>query len=309
MSWPTRSRRSRVVRKQSAAERAVVAHGRQWCKPAPSCDARRAHMPVSRPCDPPSRCVETTRRPADDHRPSSRPASAASQHPRVAHCACPVSRGSVRALPAAASAARRSLPPKLDPATPMRAARGPAHRHARNDPCVLGRAGVVLGGIHRVAGLLVVLCGHAEKVVGARAREAREPARHLAVQLAPRTLEHGVVGDLVQDLVPEGVFAQTLERCPRRAARRVRVCTSAGSAARARRAPPAAWSQNTGPITLASCSACLSGAGRPSSRACSTPVSVGGTCVASSLSRCRRPRRRPISMAPWSISIFTSSSM
>ena len=69
-----------------------------------------------------------------------------------------------------------------------------------------------------------------------------------------------------------------------------------------------ARSQNTGPMTLACCRVSRSGAGRPSSLACRTPVSVGGTLVSISRSAFTF-QTSPVSIAPWSISILTSSSM
>ena len=167
--------------------------------------------------------------------------------------------------------------------------RAPPRARAR-PPRVLGGAGVVLAGRVVVAGLLEVLGRRAQEVVGARAGEARQPCRHLGVALAPQSLEHGVVGDLVQDLMLEGVFAHAVEAGLRGAESPARARSRrAGAAVRCASMAASAWSQNTKPITDACCRASFSAGFRLSSRACSTPVSVCGTWVATQLAGDERP--------------------
>ena len=53
-----------------------------------------------------------------------------------------------------------------------------------------------------------MLGDRAEKIARTQTRQAGEPLRNLGMQLALIALEHRIVGDLVQDLVMERVFAQ-----------------------------------------------------------------------------------------------------
>ena len=53
---------------------------------------------------------------------------------------------------------------------------------------ILAGAGVVLSGIARFTGLLVVFCGRTKELVGALALELRKPTRDLAVPLSPNLL-------------------------------------------------------------------------------------------------------------------------
>jgi hypothetical protein len=75
------------------------------------------------------------------------------------------------------------------------------HRAVRHPRArVLGGAGVVLGAHSLVAGEFEMPGCRTEKVVRAQPRLRRQPTRQLAVQLAPRSPEHRLVRDLVQDL-------------------------------------------------------------------------------------------------------------
>ena len=199
-----------------------------------------------------------------------RPAGPASPRaPRAAAsaaAACPAARASV--------SEQRQRPPHMRPARASCASRVRACSAAR----AWNSAALAV-----VAGLLEVLGRDAQEVAGAQAALLGQPPASAPPWRAPRAvaLEHGVVGHLVQDLVPEGVLAQAV------------AASSAGARAAPARAAPApaglsracasraasAWSQNTGPMTLACCRRASPAAGRPSSRACSTPVSVGGTLV------------------------------
>ena len=76
---------------------------------------------------------------------------------------------------------------------------------------MFGRTGEELAGAAVVAGLLEVLGREPQEVVRARAGQAGEPLSGLGVVFAPPTLQHGVVGDVVQDLVAEGVLAHAVE--------------------------------------------------------------------------------------------------
>ena len=81
-------------------------------------------------------------------------------------------------------------------------------------PGLLGGAGVELGGIGLVAGLLEVLGCLAQEVAGTQAAlvgQPGQPLRHPGVAFALVALEHGVVGHLVQHLMAEGVLAQAVE--------------------------------------------------------------------------------------------------
>ena len=107
--------------------------------------------------------------------------------------------------------------------------------------------------------------------LGARAPEGADP---LVAPLA-LLLQHAVVGHLVQQVMLEGVLAASSTLA---VATHDELLAQQRPAAR-RRAPASiaasAWSQNTWPTTAACCSAVRSRGASASSRACSTPVSVG----------------------------------
>jgi hypothetical protein len=76
---------------------------------------------------------------------------------------------------------------------------------------VFGRARKELARLPMIAGALEVLRRFAEEGHGACGTAAGEPGRHLGVAVAAHALEHGVIGDVMQDLVLEGVFPQPVE--------------------------------------------------------------------------------------------------
>ena len=229
------------------------------------------------------------------------PAASRRRAPRARRCrrAAPragrADRGSARASRAAASAARRRPAPRRSRPRVLSSTAASCTKvlcHVR------GGAGVVLGGIAASPGALVVLRRGGEQPRAEHAGMPRQPVGGPGMGGALDPLEHRVVGDLVQDLVAEGVLANAVARrlrCPL-AARPARArAARAAAPARAASTCCSAASQNVMPITLASCSARRSGGGRPSSRACSTPVSVGGTLSARSRSASsdqRSPERR-----------------
>ena len=77
---------------------------------------------------------------------------------------------------------------------------------------VSGRARIELGRVRGVAGLLVVLGGGRQQALGASPRVLRQPLRRPGVGAALVALEQRVVGDLVQELVTEGVLAHAVLR-------------------------------------------------------------------------------------------------
>jgi hypothetical protein len=76
---------------------------------------------------------------------------------------------------------------------------------------VLGRSSEELAGVPILARFSVMLGDHPEEVVGAGTGLGREPCGCPGVVLPTESLEHRVVGDLMQQLVPEGVLAHVFE--------------------------------------------------------------------------------------------------
>ena len=63
-----------------------------------------------------------------------------------------------------------------------------------------------------VAGALIVLGDQAVELADAIAAADDEPVGNLAVQITPQPLQHTLVGDLMQHMMPEGELARALER-------------------------------------------------------------------------------------------------
>ena len=155
---------------------------------------------------------------------------------------------------------------------------------------MLGRAREEAAGLRHVAGQLVVLGGRAEEVVGARAARPASQAATRRMQLAPGALEQGAVGHLMQDLVLKA-YSRTSSSSASSARHGEPAVAPARAAPRAPagRAPRVPGPRTPGRSRSPPAARALSGLGSRSSRACSTPVSVGGTSVTPSLSGCSPP--------------------